>query len=591
MYNNIIMDNRKILSASLILVAILTIIRINNVYAFKSEEELLNSTRQEVEKHLDDTQKVRVEPVKASSREPVVSEAQNGSPRIVEEIKASAIPATQDKPIEKAESSASEQTQQQTPESSEQAESKPQEQAAQSQSYEQIQSQSSDHAKPGVPMVENSSDEEKMVFAAAPQESTEFVEGRGGLPSDLTPVDVKDVNKPVAEQISFSAKDQKTEIKKALEEPVLKKMDVSKIGASPYYETYEGLRLLKYFTVAQRVEIYQEPKPIDSYILDAHAMRYLYNNTPWDIKSDYRTQLVPTFTRAYGTEITISDPKNKEGQIRYTLDYRDIYKNYWPKYPDIKRESWDQNEVLFMHSKKIEPINWFYTSNLGYRFSTMQCKSDAPFYSYYEIRSTYFGSLSIAPTDKIEYFAQGEYYKSNHVKCSWDYNPDHFLGRGEIRIKSNDYKTMYVPQFSYSKDLYYPFANSFEKYEIAFRVGRDFSKRFSAASTIQYVYSFRDEPDNTAPTYAAKNPIKDKAEYISLQNRFSYNVYDRLHLQAGLDIANGLNWSIFDNVGLLGGIEYYAPGMIRVDVGYRGNYYYNLDDWLSSIYFKFYLFM
>ncbi|MDP3730550.1 MAG: hypothetical protein Q8R14_03380, partial [Candidatus Omnitrophota bacterium] len=78
---------------------------------------------------------------------------------------------------------------------------------------------------------------------------------------------------------------------------------------------------------------------------------------------------------------------------------------------------------------------------------------------------------------------------------------------------------------------------------------------------------------------------------IALENRFSYNVYDRLYLQAGLDIANGLNWSIFDNLGLLAGLEYYAPGMIRVDFGWAGNYYYNLQDFLSSIYFKFYLFM
>lgn len=382
---------------------------------------------------------------------------------------------------------------------------------------------------------------------------------------------------------------------KAVEEPVLKKMDISKIGASPYYETYEGLRLLKYFTVAQRVEIYQEPRPIDSYILDAFAMRVIYPNTPWNIDSDYRTQLVPIFTRAYGTEVTISDPKNKEGQIRYTHDYREIYKNYWPKYQyqnsTLKKEMWDQNEVLLMHAKDIEPLGWLYTSNVGYRYSTLSAKSDI---GYYEVRHTYFGSLSVAPTDKTEYFFQGEYYKSMHLKSSWDSRPDHFLGRTEVRIKSKDYKTMFVPQLSYSKDYYWPFKNTYQKYEIAFRVGRDWTKRLSTTTTLQYVFSDRDEPDNWGPNgYGSNNmnPHKDKAEYISLQNRLSYNVYDRLYVQLGLDFDNGLNWSIFDNWGLLTGLEYYAPGMIRVDVGWRGNHYYNLDDYMSSIYFKFYLFM
>jgi hypothetical protein len=102
----------------------------------------------------------------------------------------------------------------------------------------------------------------------------------------------------------------------------------------------------------------------------------------------------------------------------------------------------------------------------------------------------------------------------------------------------------------------------------------------------------RDEPDHVAPLYNGfKNPIKDKAYTLALENRFSYNVYDRLYLQAGADIATGLNWSIFDNVAMLAGLEYYAPGMIRVDFGWNGNYYYNLQDFMSSIYFKCYFFM
>lgn len=548
MYKPIPSGNRGITVVIILTVAIcLVTLYANYVYGanqlkepdkkFKSEEELIDETRQAIEKHLDDKEEVRVKTKEAVQKDtpgveipPEVIESKISTPGV--EI-------------------------------------------------------GSPEAPPAEPQEDAGAAAEKPAVEEQPQTAA---------PSDIQPVTLIKDNEgnlqPIAAEVDFSAKGKGISIEPALEEPVLKKMDISKIGAAPYYETYEGLRLLKYFTVAQRVEIYQEPRPIDSYILDAHAMRYLYG-VPWNIDSDYRTQITPIFTRAYGTEFTISDPKNKEGQLRYTLDYRDIYRNYWPKYDYdnkafLKREMWDQNEVLLMHSKEIDPLGWLYTSNIGYRYSTMSAKSDV---GYYEIRNTYFGSLSLAPTDKIEYFLQGEYYKSQHVKCGWSYSPDHFMGRAEIRIKSNDYKTMYVPQFSYSKDLYYPFANSFEKYEIALRVGRDFTKRFSASSTLQYVYSYRDEPDNTAPTYAAKNPVKDKAEYISLQNRFSYNLYDRLYLQAGLDIANGLNWSVFDNIGLLGGIEYYAPGMIRVDVGWRGNYYYDLADFLSCIYFKFYLFM
>lgn len=611
MYNPMRSGNKRFFVAiSIILAAIFITICSNSVYGvtqsqntekkFKSEEDLIDETRRQVESHLGDTAPVRAytgEEVEERSDKPIEVAAAKEEPRVEAQTSANQDPVKEgaqapveekQPPVEEKQVASEEGQPAVDPKPISQEDTSPVPNKQTSQQVADPNAAVSGSAEqPGT--VQNSPAEQ--AGAAENNNTSDFVEETGDLPSDVTPVAVGDVNKPIAQAIDFSLS-KGLATKKAVEEPILKKMDVNKIGASPYYETYEGLRLLKYFTVAQRVEIYQEPRPIDSYMLDAMAMRYLYQNTPWNIRSDYRRQLVPIFIRAYGTEVTISDPKNKEGQIRYTIDYRDIYKNYWPKYPNIKRESWDQNEVLLMHSKLIEPINWLYTSNLGYRFSTMQCKSDAPFYSYYEQRSTYFGSFSIAPTDKVEYFAQGEYYKSSHVKCSWANNPDHFLGRGEIRIKSKDYKTMFVPQFSYSKDLYYPFADSFEKYEIAFRVGRDWTKRFSTTHTLQYVYSYRDEPDNQAPYYnGTKFPERDKAEYLSLQNRFSYNVYDRLYLQVGADVNNGVNWSQFDNLGLLGGVEYYAPGMIRVNVGYRGNYYYNLADWLSSIYFKFYLFM
>ena len=502
----------------------------------KSEDELVDETRANVEKHLND---------KWQGSSPVIKEKRVvEAPKIVKEVPA---PIVEDNPIP----------------------------------IEKI------------PTVA----EESQAVPPQPEVNKE------AAPSDVITMDpegnyVTESDKAaIGEDVDFVRGIQEPVQVKPLVEPVLKKMDVSRIGASPYYETYEGLRLLKYFTVAERVEIYQEARPIDAYILDAFAMRYQnWPHTPWNIKSDYRTQLRPIFTRAYGTEITFSDPKNKEGQIRYTHDYREIYNNYYPKWPQIKKEMWDQNEILFMHSKQLEPVGWNYTSNLGYRYSTMSDKEDPADVnnSYYEIRQTYFGSLSLAPSEKLEWFGQAEYYKSQHVKCSWASSPDHFLGRTELRIRSNDMKTMFVPSFSYSKDYYYPFENTYQKYEIQFRVGRDFTKRFSASSTVKYVMGLRDEPDhdNDWPgDVRAKNPFKDKAYAISLENRFSYNVYDRLYIQAGADISNGLNWSIFDNFAMLAGLEYYAPGMIRVDFGWTGNYYYNLQDFMSSIYFKFYLFM
>ena len=401
-------------------------------------------------------------------------------------------------------------------------------------------------------------------------------------------------------------------------EPVLKRIDINRIGSAPSYETFDGLRFGKYFTIAQSVEIYQQPKPIDAYVMDAKKIPFLMWNYPWKDKSDYRSQIQPIFTRAYSTQITMSDPKNKEGQWRYTHDHRDIYQNQFPIYQEnpqtfpppnhnipytintnYKHEEWDQNEILWMHAKKIPGIEWTETLNFGYRYSTMNAKNDGSTDAYYEVRQTYFSYFSLAPSDRCEFFGQFEYFKSHRPKSDFTYNPDHYLYAGEIRMKTADLKTSVIPRVSWSEDLYYPFKNTFQKYEYSIRIGHDFTPKLNATDTVMYNMAFDDEPDNTAHLYdpSIHNPIHTFSGWVGNQIRTQYNFYDRLWAQSGLDYAAGTNVHYFDNVGFLAGLEYYSPGLIRIDVGYQGNDYYNLSKdgdlgkWLSSIYFKCYFFM
>lgn len=416
------------------------------------------------------------------------------------------------------------------------------------------------------------------------------------------------LGQPAAEGITMTSKGiEKKVVVQA--EPVLKRIDINRIGSAPSYETFEGLRLAKYFTIAQRVEIYQEARPIDAYIMDAKKIRWLHWHQPWNEKADYRSQIKPIFTRAYGTEVTMSDPKNKEGQIRYTLDYRDIYQNQFPIYvanpqpsmtdipytinTNYKHEQWQQNEILFMHSKKIPGIEWFETVNLGYRYSTMNAKNDGSTHSYYENRHTYFGYFSLAPSERCEWFGQFEYFKSKRPKSTFTYSPDHYFYAAELRMRSKDLKTSVIPRFSYSLDCYLPFRNEFSKYEMQIRIGHDFSPKLNGTITFRDVLDFRDEWDNTAPRYDGniKNTVNDSAGWVGVETRLQYKFYDKLWFQTGLDISCGTNMSDFDNGAFLAGLEYYAPGLIRLDFGYRGNYYYNIEDYMSSVYFKLYLFM
>ena len=309
----------------------------------------------------------------------------------------------------------------------------------------------------------------------------------------------------------------------------------------------------------------------------------------------------------------MSDPKNKEGQIRYTHDYRDIYQNQFPIYQknptssfpyktgtdipytvntNYSHEQWDQNEILFMHAKRIPGIEWTETLNFGYRYSTMNAKNDGITDAYYEVRQTYFTYFSLAPSERCEWFGQIEYFKSHRPKSTFTYNPDHYLYAGELRMKSRDLKTSVIPRVSYSIDDYFPFKNQFSKYEFSIRIGQDFTPKLNATDTIKANFAFRDEYDNKAPSYVLYNPIHEMAGWVGNEARVQYNFYDRLWFQTGLDYAAGTNMCDFDNIGILTGLEYYSPGLIRVDFGYQGNDYYNLGSkWLTSLYFKVYFFM
>jgi hypothetical protein len=377
---------------------------------------------------------------------------------------------------------------------------------------------------------------------------------------------------------------------------ILKETGIDRIGVAAAYEEFTGLRFGKYFTVGQRVEIYQEARPIDSYILDAQAIRYLGRNgleLDWDKAVEYRSQIVPLFTRAYGTQLTIDNPDMPGPQIRLTLDYRDLYREYYPKWEDLGVARWLQDEIMLIDSGLINGIDWRYTINLGYRYSTINQTdiSNTPTKAGYENRHTYIVNLALAPSERLEWFGQFEYYKSKRPRSTFTYSPDHYLWRTELRTKSRDLKTSVIPSFSYSKDLYYPFRNQFEKYELGMRVGHEFTEKISGTTQFKYVLALRNEPDNRAPTYVKLNHVEDYAETIASENRLSVNFWNDFYAQAGLDFEAGINMSAFDNWGTFLGLEYYKPGVLRANIGWDTNVYYNIDDFLSSIGFRTYVFM
>lgn len=463
-------------------------------------------------------------------------------------------------------------------------------------------------------------------FQAIAAEDTDTAGDKNPPPAELIE-HTSAPDKPITDKSSLVGLEGKPETIR-----ILKESDIDRIGADAAYEEFAGLRFAKYFTVGQEVHIYQEAKPIDSYILDAWDMRVVaQTNAAYDKGEahkrpvEFRSQIVPQFTRNYRTQFTISDPDDLEGQVRYTLDYRDIYKQYYPVFPNLQVERWLQHEVMFIHAKQVPGCEWYYTANIGYRFANIVVKEEAltqpPWQHTYhasdEQRHYFLSNIALAPTDRFEWFGQFEYFMSRHPRISnqlglranagwpflgtaWESKPDHFYYNTEFRFKSVDKKTVVIPRFSYSIDRYFPFRDIFEKYEMAVDVGHDFTKKLKAKTRIQYVIALNNATDNNIPTWNGNapvgqermpNPHKTCATWVGTENRVSYNFWDKWYAKSGVDFAAGTNMSDFDNWATMLGMEYYNPGLLRASVEWHTNYYYNINDHLNTLQFRFWIFI
>ncbi len=86
-------------------------------------------------------------------------------------------------------------------------------------------------------------------------------------------------------------------------------------------------------------------------------------------------------------------------------------------------------------------------------------------------------------------------------------------------------------------------------------------------------------------------PFTEHRAWAGIENRASYNFWNDFYLQAGLDFSKGLNMPDFDNCATLLGVEYYKPGVLRVNFGWDTNWYYNIEDTLSMVGVKVYILM
>lgn len=346
-------------------------------------------------------------------------------------------------------------------------------------------------------------------------------------------------------------------------------------GFERYYWEGEGFKVTDWLGLAARMEIYEEPNPLDDYILEA---KELGRTT----KSQRAEMIMPLFTRAFAGRVVLAY-KNWP-RLDYTFDTREILHEFEIKY-GIKDQDWQTHEFALHYTfPRIEPIG-ILTLNPVYKRISLSSKDDV---NTAQDRDEYILNIGWIPIPDLEIFGQVDYYEAKKLNTTWVDKPEQRLYRFELRKNFPQYKLKIVPGYSYSKTEYLPEPDTFTKQEIYLDIGKDFTDRLRGASKLEVILSESDWPGGSS---LDPNLLSADAEVFNLENKLSYELFKDFDTSVELNYSHGFDFSAFDNIGLLGEVEFFRPGFLRTSLGCEYINYYNLDEDLWLLYFKAHLFM
>ena len=382
-------------------------------------------------------------------------------------------------------------------------------------------------------------------------------------------------------------------------------------GLSRSYQESDGFRLVRMFDwidgidaidmigIAGRVELVEEPFPLEALILDAKKIEIIKTadyetkgvrkGMHWETRDQYRTQILPIYTKSTGIDAYFT--YGNLPKFIFTYDYREIYHQYESLFGF---KDWDIKTFDFRieESRKWYPIG--YVSIIpGYKYQIYDSEDaySGAASSANEHRDWYYLDVLWAPSGTLEFYTKIDGFKTSYSDIDYKYSPWHWGLRGEVRKKYLPWRLSAVAGYAHSYDKYSPFENFLRKEEAYIDIGKDFTGRLKGSSRWEWIYAELTEDDNKAPTYDTFNPYQADAKVLNVKNKLQYEAFKNIFLTGGFDTATGFGFDEFNNFGLYSEIEYYNAGAFRCNFGYKYTYYYNLEDELNTIYFRCFLFM
>ena len=189
-------------------------------------------------------------------------------------------------------------------------------------------------------------------------------------------------------------------------------------------------------------------------------------------------------------------------------------------------------------------------------------------------------NMSLQPTDNIEYFFQFDGYDADKTRTLGGSKLK--LYKGQVRLRVPSLKLFAIPSFEYSDTNFDPSDDEFVKKDLFVDWGFDITKRWRASSKEQLIFTELSQP--------GKMPSNPDTQVFNTFNKFSYELFKDFDVSFGVDYSKAAGMNSFDNIGLRAEVELFKPGLIRSRVGYEWHSYYNIDDDLSILYWRFFLF-
>jgi len=424
-----------------------------------------------------------------------------------------------------------------------------------------------------------------------------------GKNADKTADPKKKNDKPVAELKSTLEKDEgffdsflrKYQAKGA--RPAEIEVRPERTGFERYYEQGLGFKVTDFLSASARVELFEEPIPVESLMLN--LFQTAWYTKPWpetDVhmadkwsKSDARNAVRHAYTRSYAYT-TILKLHPKLPLVRYTYDRRDLLNIYDPYINGFKLLMQETHEVFLEYGVPYKvPLLGNIVMNPGYQRIRFHARGN-PYGSEYRNKGLF--HFLFKHSDNYQTFFGYEYFSGKAMNTPWIMKPNQQHWKLEERMWFPKEKLSIIPGWYFTHEHWRPDPAVFWMHETFVELNKDFTDKWRATHRTDLRWNQLEHEPNLSidwedDIYA---PPRIKAQSLKDQLKVSYEIIKDVDVTAGINWSTGLGYTYFDNIGGTWEIELFKPGLIRVRFGYFHNIYYRLQTHAEGWQFRFFAF-